>query len=551
MKPVLPLLVLLLVAVFLRSWLLPELPNGLHWDEMDTGYQAYSLFKTGRDYFANPLPLFLHSFADFRTPVFIYSAIPWVAGFGLTPQAVRLPAVMWGLVAVASLYLLTYFLFRSRAGAVFSSFALSVSLWHLIYSRKSVETGSLMALVLISTTLFIRGLRRPGYLVLSGLFFALSTLAYSPGKLFIPLLVSSLVLLFRSQLHALPKKYLVTAGLTLAVVALPGYSDAVFGSSGLRLSHLAVWTDPTTADEVDRLRLQFALSTGRPREVGLTTQTLEKILYNKPALWLARILENYYSTFSTQFLFTRGDPEPRHSPGKNAIGMLHLAEVVPLGLGLIYLATRFRHPAAKLLLVWLALSPLPSALTRDGGTHAARLLLLLPALLMVISLGLRLLLHKSKILFAFLCALYFVSIFSDLAYFFSLYRHESAAPYQWGFPQMISRAVVESPRYDRVFVDFKDDSPLMAYLFTTRLDPAQFQALHPLTDVQVNPQFTAKVFGNIYLLNIGTRHWTDISLPANTLVISHASQPLMDQIQPTIDTLDYPDNQPAFSIFVK
>ena len=129
--------VLLLLASLLRLWNLGILPNGLHWDEMDTGYQAYSLLKTGKDYFGNVLPFFPHSFADYRTPVFIYSAVPFVASLGLSAVSVRLVAVVWGLLSIVLIYLLV----RDWLAPAVMTF----SQWHLQYSRKSVETMSLTA----------------------------------------------------------------------------------------------------------------------------------------------------------------------------------------------------------------------------------------------------------------------------------------------------------------------------------------------------------------------------------------------------------------------
>ena len=41
------LLLILLLALFLRFWQLGEIPSGIHMDEADTGYSAYSILKTG------------------------------------------------------------------------------------------------------------------------------------------------------------------------------------------------------------------------------------------------------------------------------------------------------------------------------------------------------------------------------------------------------------------------------------------------------------------------------------------------------------------------
>ena len=141
------LVAILVLAGILRFWDISHLPNGLHWDEQDTGYQAYSLLKTGKDYFGNVLPLFPHSFADWRTPVFVYSAIPFVKLLGLTPLAVRLPSAISGILSVILIYYLANQLFKKPVG-ILAALVLSLSPWHVLYGRQSVECNIMLLYLL-------------------------------------------------------------------------------------------------------------------------------------------------------------------------------------------------------------------------------------------------------------------------------------------------------------------------------------------------------------------------------------------------------------------
>ena len=89
----------------------------------------------------------------------------------------------------------------------------------------------------------------------------------------------------------------------------------------------------------------------------------------------------------------------------------------------------------------------------------------------------------------------------------------------------------------------------MAYLFYTRFDLVKFQNLQPLANVEVTPGLTSRQFGNIYLLHPGIRVWTNIHLTGKNLIIASADQPLIDQIKPVVNRIDYPDSTPAFYIF--
>ena len=81
-------LFLLFLAVFLtfvtRFYRLGSVPAGLYLDEAAQGYNAYSILATGKDEFGKAFPAAFRSFADFKTPVYIYLIAPLIPLFGLT-----------------------------------------------------------------------------------------------------------------------------------------------------------------------------------------------------------------------------------------------------------------------------------------------------------------------------------------------------------------------------------------------------------------------------------------------------------------------------------
>src|SRR5258706_15322907 len=97
---------ILLIASFLRLSNLSSVPVSMFGDELDVGYHAYSILKTGRDYSGNFMPLHFQSLAEWRTPLYLYSAVPTVAVFGISPLGVRLPAAFFGILGVWGIYLL-------------------------------------------------------------------------------------------------------------------------------------------------------------------------------------------------------------------------------------------------------------------------------------------------------------------------------------------------------------------------------------------------------------------------------------------------------------
>src|SRR3990167_8489226 len=94
----------LVLAAFLRLYQISHYPAGLNADEAALGYNAYSLLLTGRDEHGHVLPVNLESFGDFKPAGYSYLLVPMIKIFGLTEFAVRLPSVLFGVLAVLGIY---------------------------------------------------------------------------------------------------------------------------------------------------------------------------------------------------------------------------------------------------------------------------------------------------------------------------------------------------------------------------------------------------------------------------------------------------------------
>lgn len=534
------LLPILILGILLRLYSLANLPAGLHWDEMDTGYQAWSLLQTGKDYFGNVMPVFPHSLADWRTPVFIYSTVPFVAAFDMTAMGVRLPAAIFGILSIILIWIFAGRLFNRRIGLL-AGLSMAVSIWAVQYSRQSVETISLMAYTLVAANLFFRGLKKPKWLVVSGLFFALATACYAPGKLFIPLFILGLIVIHFRKLIRLPKKYLLWTVIILGLICTPVYWLSLIGPAGARFHEIAIVTDPTLATTIDNQRLMSVVASGKAKTPGLQPRLIDKVLFNKPLNIGTTFVNNYLAAFSTDFLFTKGDQELRHSPSKNTIGMLLLADTVFLLLGVFVV----RKPEVWL---WLLLGPVAAALTRDGGAHAARSLIMLPALTFFIAAGAEKLYLSHKKIFWLYSLVILFNLVLVYGYYFNTYRSESAQPFMWGEDQLVTLVKTQAPKYDRVIVDLKSESLLMAYLFYGHVRPTQ------LHNVTLFGSVDTVAFGNIYLANAGVRTWVEIlaspEYTGHNFIIADFRGDKLDKVK-NKQEIDYPDTTPAFYTFAQ
>ena len=162
------LLAILLLAAVLRLWNLGSIPPHLTPDEAALGYNAYSILKTGRDEHGQLLPIIFKSFGDYKPGLYVYLTAPFVAVFGLSEFAVRLPSALAGIFAVWFIYLIIKKLFTDHQSlATIAAFLLAISPWHIHFSRGAWEINVSLTLTLAGVYFFIKSLKEQKYLILS------------------------------------------------------------------------------------------------------------------------------------------------------------------------------------------------------------------------------------------------------------------------------------------------------------------------------------------------------------------------------------------------
>jgi 4-amino-4-deoxy-L-arabinose transferase-like glycosyltransferase len=512
----------LLLAAFFRFFQLSSTPSGLYWDELDTGYQAYSLLETGKDYFGNAFPAHLQSFADYRSSLYMYLTVPFVKVFGLSPFSVRLPAVIFSLLTLFVLfYLARRFLRLPQNHAWIPPAVWAFAPWTLVQGRIAAESQIMPVFILLGFAFFLKFLQGKKTAALSALFFALSLWTYGTAKLFLPFLLILLFFSYRKQLlPRLTVKVVAKFLLVFLIICLPIVVETFSKNISMRFGELSVFSDPTTSTEVDYRRLESSLGGGSTRTLGMQPSFLEKAVYNKYTFWGTKLLGNYASALSSGFLFQIGDPQLRHNLSLVNTGQFYLVEALAFILGLVSALARKN----MFLLGWLVIAPLSAVITRDGGNHGPRLLPLLIPMVFMISEGVSQLL-KNKFTRYFYLGAYSVSVFMAVFYFFTTYRVLSAVAFNTGFTEAAAYAREQEGKYDQIVLDGHNESFLMAYLFVTKYDPKVFQKSFPLPSGTIATGVEGYKFGSTYILYPGTRDWSKIKLQGRSLILSASEQP--------------------------
>lgn len=455
-KPLFLLLIILILATFLRIYQLDRVPPSLFGDEVDVGYQAYSLLKTGQDLMGTTWPILVHSLAEYRAPLFIYSDIPFVAVFGLNEWGVRLAAAFWGILGVFGLYLLVRKLFNQKL-ALWAAFFLAISPWHIHYSRAGFEVTMLLTFILFGTFFFLKGLEKNKFLYLSAVFYALTPYIYTTATIFMPLLVLSLLIIHKENIS---KRLLVS--LLVAFLILAPYGLQLNGKAGERFSLISIFSNKDMQEKVTLLQQREGSGTAR-------------IFHNKPTVTMQNFTKNYLRAFSPEFLFLQGDPNFRQSI--HEMGQMYFFEAILLFIGLATLLTKITLPK-KVILAWLLLSPVPASLTYDGGFHATRDFLMLPPLMIINSLGISWIfgLKKKVIKFA-VSGLLILAIFNFTFFlhrYFVDYPYESWKAWHFGFKETMQYIRENQSQYDKVVINNTYEPALIRFLFWSSYDPVKF-----------------------------------------------------------------------------
>ncbi|MBI4691857.1 MAG: glycosyltransferase family 39 protein [Candidatus Terrybacteria bacterium] len=140
------LFLILILAVFFRVYQITAIPPGLYPDEAMNGNNALESIKTGEYKIFYPEN-------NGREGLFINIQAQVIKIFNNEPWALRLASAIFGILTVLGTYLLTKQLFKKESIALFASFFLAVSFWHINFSR--IGFRAIMAPFFLTWSMFL------------------------------------------------------------------------------------------------------------------------------------------------------------------------------------------------------------------------------------------------------------------------------------------------------------------------------------------------------------------------------------------------------------
>lgn len=466
------LLLIIVLAIFLRFYSLSTVPNGLEQDETSIGYNAYSVLMTGKGEHAEEFPLYFKAFGEYKLPGYIYASILPIFMFGLSEFSVRLPAAVSGVLSVVMMYVIVRQLLpKEKFIALSAALVLSIAPWHLHFSRGAFEVSMALFCILLGTSLYLLSVKRSSIVVLimSILAFGLSMYTYNIARMFSPALLLLLFYLFpnKALYQGLSKKIVLGGAvlfLMLPFVLSLTSQGGVSAAQGTLISSSAV-----VQAELLELRGYYLY----------LPQLFTKLFFNQIVLTGWQYLQNIGSYASVDFFFINGSAHGNHGIGN--VGQFYLFMLPLFFLGLINLFKEHRREAL-LFFGWSISVILIASLTREAP-HGTRGFFLVVPFSVFIGYGALSLIEfvrksRNRIIRYGVFGIFCVFAFYNIVYYFTSYYTRFPVLYAPSFrseDRALSEYLKENEhKYDRIVIDNTAGLVYISLLFYMQYSPELF-----------------------------------------------------------------------------
>lgn len=448
-----------ILALFLRVIDLSKIPNGLHQDELNAGYQGYKIIHTGRDLQGNFLPLYINRFGDYRPGGIFYIDGLFTSLAGLNTFTIRFPSAFIGALTVFPVFFLTLLISRKKEIGYLAALFIAISPWHIVASRATSEQVIALFLIITGVFLLLKALeeRKVSWFVYSGIILSLSYFFYHTPRVFIPAFLTLFlgVMLFTPLFNSTKKpvfnkKSFIILWIVISALTV-GLTFTKFGIG--RFSQTSIFSTSDTASKIKTLS---------DTDQNITTA---RIFHNKAVVYTKLFIDQYLSYFSLEFLFIKGGLPDRYVVPD--MGLFYYIELPLIFFGLYFLVKK-KDMFFVIPLLWLLCGPLAASITTEDVPNIERALFMLPAFQIIEAYGLyyvyQLLGKRKQILFL---SIIIVGLTINLIYFFHQYIVHSPSYVAYrrddGTEQLFGNLKQREKEYKVIYLSSYQDLPLYYY----------------------------------------------------------------------------------------
>ncbi len=475
----------LALGTFLYFHKLDSIPNGLYVDEASTGYNAYSILKTGKDEYGKSFPIAMRFLGSYSPPLYTYLTTGIVYLRGLQVSSVRFISAISGVLSIVTYFYLLKSLkvTKSSHSQILGTVFFAISPWLIFYSRAGYELNLDFLFFSLYAFTFWLSLKKPKLLIPALILISLSTYAGHTQKILAPIFFLIVMLVFKKEfLSSRSRKYLFLGILSAAIIQIP---------------HLTILATPAFFSKTSLFYIDV---------VYAQAEKISNLLPNFiaiPASAVREFLSQYLTYFSPRSLFFLPDPDPQRSIPE--LSVFYPWMIIPYILGLYIIWKNKKSAAYKFIFILTLISPFPAALTSDPFSTQRALPLLLP-LSLINTIGLEKLINKIK--FYIWVPIVFVLILLSLLLFwrsyFVLLPNERAKNWGYGFKEL-AEEIKKRPTENFIIDQSRIKPAYIELAFYLEYPPEKFQQE---TDKSIAKNYYTNVdFSDAYkFANIETRN---------------------------------------------
>lgn len=386
--------IFIIVAYSLFSYRLEEVPLGINGDEAVIAYNAALISKDGKDSEGRFLPIFtkVENSNDWKQPVMVYATVLVFKLFGISYFNLKMVSVLTAVVSGILIFFMVKEVLGIKSAVASLVIYLSIPIV-MIQSHINIENIAPLPFITVWLWMLLRYLnvRNTRYLIVAGIMLGISIYSYLGLRLVMPVLTSISVI----YIWGLNKKNNIKDQVYPVLIFIMTIIPFIVFLLSLKGQYPGA-----------------ILASNRPQDINSYQQ----------------FILPFISSYDLSFLFMKGDLTPYHSTGKE--GMFLLATLPLFILGIFKIA-RDTKIAYLLILATFFISPILYGL--PGSIHrASRLLILIPAFVLIAILGVQSLIEiksKAKI---FLIGGIFILIFLNYKSFLQDYWFE--------YPQRVNQS---------------------------------------------------------------------------------------------------------------
>ncbi|HSV94367.1 MAG TPA: hypothetical protein VLH94_00105 [Spirochaetia bacterium] len=484
--------------------------------------------------------------------------------FGLTPFGARIASAVNGSLICLGVFLFVYSVSQKENNkkriivSLLSCLFAAVLPWSFMMSRIFSHIPLMLFFICIHLFLFIRSnTTKSDLLSLIPLF--IGTYFYMSMAVIAPFAIILVFLSIFKRSTTNQRKSFVAISILIGSLFLFVFIDkfGLLNPKGRGLD-LAIWNDiNVTADS------NFNRGIARNSEptlfsFGKDTEALSnKLVFNYPISVINVFVKNYLSFFSPDFLFLKGDNVLRHSTGM--VGQFWPV-LLPFMVYGAYVFFKTANTKTKtLFLIWILVSPVPGAITKDGATYLLRVITLMPFLTFFCAQGIVSIFALLKNVWqktAYILLISGIVIFSAYYFYygyFHVYPTTSAQSWEYGFKEITE---FSSANPEKTLIVWDDRYPYLYFCFWQQLSLEQCNPQKIVNMVEmVNDSRVDLPFSN--LLFSMPKNETDLSQiiskykPVYIVLFNNYEEiyPRVSTDNELVKKILYPNQTTAFSIY--